>query len=78
MEVLRTVVLIAASSSPPIPGRRPRPSNTVAAGRQAEEIAVELFVSLNTVEKRVTRIFQKWRSNRTAATDHARQFSLLS
>ena len=51
----------------------------VAAGRQNKEIAAELFASLNTVKKHVTHILQKLGvANPTAATDRARQLSLLS
>lgn len=50
----------------------------VAAGRQNKEIAGELYVSLNTVKKHVTHIFEKLGvANRTAATDRARQLNLL-
>ncbi len=51
----------------------------VAAGRQNKEIAAELYVSLNTVKKHVTHIFEKLGvTNRTAATARARELDLLS
>lgn len=51
----------------------------IATGRQNQEIADELYVSLNTVKKHITHIFQKLGvTNRTAATDRARQLNLLS
>ena len=51
----------------------------IATGRQNKQIAAELYVSLNTVKKHGTHIFDKLGvTNRTAATDRARQLGLLS
>ena len=51
----------------------------LAAGRQNKEIAAELYVSLNTVKKHVTHIFDKLGvTNRTAATARARELNLLT
>ncbi|MDH3679966.1 MAG: LuxR C-terminal-related transcriptional regulator [Acidimicrobiia bacterium] len=51
----------------------------IAAGRQNKEIAAELYVSLNTVKKHVTHIFDKLGvTNRTAATARARELNLLT
>ena len=51
----------------------------IAAGRQNKEIATDLYVSLNTVKKHVTHIFDKLGvTNRTAATARARELNLLS
>lgn len=50
----------------------------VAMGRQNKQIATELYVSLNTVKKHVSHIFDKLgANNRTAATERARQLDLL-
>ena len=51
----------------------------IATGQQNKQIAAELYVSLNTVKKHVTHIFEKLGvTNRTAATDRARQLDLLT
>ena len=51
----------------------------IATGRQNKQIAAELYVSLNTVKKHITHIFEKLAvGNRTAATDRARQLDLLT
>lgn len=51
----------------------------LAAGKQNQEIAAELFVTLNTVKKHVTHILDKLgATNRTEATVRAREFGLLS
>ena len=51
----------------------------LAAGRQNKEIAADLYVSVNTVKKHVTHIFDKLGvTNRTAATARARELKLLT
>ncbi len=51
----------------------------IAAGRRNKEIAADLYVSLNTVKKHVTHIFDKLGvANRTAATARARELDLLT
>jgi ATP/maltotriose-dependent transcriptional regulator MalT len=51
----------------------------MATGRQNQEIAREIYVSLNTVKKHVTHILEKLgAANRTEATSRARQLGLLS
>jgi LuxR family maltose regulon positive regulatory protein len=50
----------------------------IAAGRRNKEIAAELYVSLETVKKHATHIFDKLGvTNRTAATARARELDLL-
>jgi LuxR family maltose regulon positive regulatory protein len=50
----------------------------MATGRQNQEIAREIYVSLNTVKKHVTHILEKLgAANRTEATSRARQLGLL-
>ena len=51
----------------------------LATGKQNREIASELYVSLNTIKKHITHIFDKLGvSNRTAAIARARDLELLS
>jgi LuxR family maltose regulon positive regulatory protein len=51
----------------------------IAAGKQNKDIAAELYISLNTVKKHVTHIFDKLGvSNRTSAVARARDLDLLS
>lgn len=62
----------------PLTGRELDVIRLIAAGRQNKEIAAELYVSLNTVKKHVTHIFDKLDvTNRTAATARARELNLL-
>ena len=50
----------------------------IATGRRNKDIAAELYVSLNTVKKHVTHIFDKLGvTNRTQATAKARQLGLV-
>ena len=51
----------------------------IATGKQNKEIASELYVSLNTVKKHVTHVFDKLGvTNRTAAIARARELELLT
>jgi LuxR family maltose regulon positive regulatory protein len=50
----------------------------MAAGEQNQEIGSELYISLNTVKKHVTHIFEKLgAANRTQAVARARELGLL-
>ena len=50
----------------------------LAAGKQNQDIADELDIALNTVQKHVTHIFEKLgATNRTEATVRARELGLL-
>lgn len=63
----------------PLTGRELEVLQLIATGQQNKQIAAELYVSLNTVKKHVTHIFEKLGvTNRTAATDRARQLNLLT
>lgn len=62
----------------PLTAREVEVLQLVATGRQNKEIARDLHVSLNTVKKHVTHILDKvGATNRTAATDRARELGLL-
>jgi len=77
---------LAASRTPVIPGliealsqRELEVLRLLAAGKANREIAAELFVTIDTIKKHVTHIFEKiGTTNRTEAAARARELGLLS
>jgi LuxR family maltose regulon positive regulatory protein len=77
---------LAASRTPVIPGliealsqRELEVLRLLAAGKANREIAAELFVTIDTVKKHITHIFEKiGTTNRTEAAARARELGLLS
>jgi LuxR family maltose regulon positive regulatory protein len=63
----------------PLSARELEVLRLVATGKQNQEIADELYVSLNTVKKHVTHILDKLgATNRTSAAERARELNLLA
>jgi LuxR family transcriptional regulator, maltose regulon positive regulatory protein len=62
----------------PLTGRELEVLRLIAAGRSNQRIASELFVSLDTVKKRVTHVLGKLgAANRTEAAARARRLGLI-
>ena len=78
-DVLRSGATTLQRLVVPLTDRELEVLRLIATGKRNQEIAAELYVSLNTVKKHVTHIFDKLGvANRTAATARARELDLLT
>jgi len=72
-------ITVAAGLIEPLTARELEVLRLLAAGRRNQEIAAELVVTVETVKKHVTHIFDKLgAANRTQAVTHARRLGLIA